>query len=131
MANRETIHKTQYAELGYANTADSLWRFVDIISGGTIYNACVGSHNRTRAELLADLDRYAREVGCDGAKGEDPADIITALVEAYDILQGTDGASTALDCSGTYTAGQWVADRLIGPIDRAREFLNSRKGGTQ
>lgn len=131
MANRETIYKTRYQELGYAHLDTNLWRFVDLIDGGTIFGACTGPHYRTKAELLADLDRYAREFGCEGAKWEDPADIITALVDAYDTLQGTDGATTALDCSGTYTAGQWVADRLIGPIDRAREFLNSRKGATQ
>ncbi len=55
----ETIHPTRYPELGYAHDGPSLWRFVDLDSGNRI-----GPQYRTRAELLADLDRYAESFGC-------------------------------------------------------------------
>lgn len=67
MANRETIHRTRYKELGYVHQDTNLWRFVDLTDGGAHY---VGYHYRTRAELLADLDRYAWEFGCEEAKGK-------------------------------------------------------------
>ena len=56
------LHATRYAGLAYANTnpvGAPLWRFVDILDADRA--AVVGEQYPTRAELLADLDRYARE----------------------------------------------------------------------
>lgn len=47
---------TRFKELRYARVLPGLWRFVDAATG-----AHVGPHYPTRAELLADLARYARE----------------------------------------------------------------------
>lgn len=48
-----TIHPTKYAEIGYACTAPSLWRFIDVETGKE-----VGPQYRSRHELLADVDSY-------------------------------------------------------------------------
>jgi hypothetical protein len=87
---RVTVHRTRYPELCYcriegksyethvfnAGTSDARigkrpipgqptweWRFVTTEDGAT-----VGPYYETRAELLADLDSYARFYGCHGAK---------------------------------------------------------------
>lgn len=47
---------TRFAQLGYRQDFRACWRVVDLESGSS-----VGPQYRTRAELLADLERYARE----------------------------------------------------------------------
>jgi hypothetical protein len=54
------IRDTRCPELGYCKLSDGLWRIVDNSTGN-----CVGPHYRTQTELLADLNRYARQFGCD------------------------------------------------------------------
>jgi len=54
------IRPTRYPELGYRQDGPSLWRIVAIEG-----DASVGPYYQTRAELLADLNRYAKEYGCD------------------------------------------------------------------
>lgn len=56
-------YPTRYAELWYRNDAEGMrkkacWRFVDAST-----NASVGPQYPDRIELLADLDRFAREFG--------------------------------------------------------------------
>lgn len=61
--NRLTIHASRFAGLGYTNSNPAgvpCWRFVDM-HGGEDRAACVGPQYRTRAELLADAARYARD----------------------------------------------------------------------
>ena len=53
------IHRTRFAGLGYILVCDACWRFVDLSDNRS---ATVGPQYRTKAELLADLQRYAREV---------------------------------------------------------------------
>lgn len=55
-----TVYRTRFTELGFTNVAPSLWRFVDLSTGN-----CVGEQYRTKAELLADLSRYAEFFGCE------------------------------------------------------------------
>ncbi len=50
---------TRYSELGYCKIERGLWRIVD-----TQTQSCVGPHYASKAELLADLARYAHEYGC-------------------------------------------------------------------
>jgi hypothetical protein len=52
--------RTRFAELGYRCDGPSLWRIYDI----TDTPQPVGPQYRTKAELLADLDRYAKNFGC-------------------------------------------------------------------
>jgi hypothetical protein len=52
---------TRYAELGYRPDAPGLWRLVDQTT-----LASVGPHYHTKGELFGDLDRYARDFGCEG-----------------------------------------------------------------
>jgi len=56
----ETRRPTRFKELGYHEWGAGNWRFV------TEDGAEVGRSYKTKAELLADLDRYARDYGCEG-----------------------------------------------------------------
>ena len=53
--------KTRFDELRFHQPFPGVWRFVDA------EDRDVGPQYATRAELLADLERYAAEYGCVGA----------------------------------------------------------------
>lgn len=53
------VKKTRFAELGYDNFGKNCWRIIDLSNG-----AAVGPIYRTKAELLADLHRFAIVFGC-------------------------------------------------------------------
>lgn len=55
---------TRFAELVYRYDGHQLWRVYDATDGSP---RAVGPHYRSQLELLADLPRYAREWGCEGA----------------------------------------------------------------
>ena len=57
------VRPTRFDGLGYANDAPGLWRVVDTSDG---WESRVGPQYKTKMELLADLDRYATEYGCNG-----------------------------------------------------------------
>lgn len=66
-----TILTTRFPELGYTFTSDKCWRFVDIDNSYNIgRTSCIGPCYRSKTELLADLERYARQFGCDGTLAE-------------------------------------------------------------
>lgn len=50
--------QTRYAELAYEQHDKDLWRIIDMCT-----QASVGPLYKSHAELLADLDRFAREFG--------------------------------------------------------------------
>lgn len=86
-----TVHRTRFVELGYANTGRGLWRIValdgagaDGWHGGTLN--CVGPHYRTKAELLADLTRYAAEYGCADAAAPEPVTINRDVMTGYQAI---------------------------------------------
>ena len=67
---------TRYKGLGYMKLAPSNWRLVDLEQ--TAYNnrcsspnmntpSCVGPIYKTKAELLADLHRFATDFGAEAA----------------------------------------------------------------
>jgi hypothetical protein len=55
-----SIRPTRYPELGYRNDGHKLWRIYVVEDEATI-----GPHYATKAELLADLYRFAKEYGLD------------------------------------------------------------------
>lgn len=59
--------KTRYHELTYHQAFRGLWRIIGP------QGAEIGPHYASKAELLADLDRFAAEYGCDGAFDETSA----------------------------------------------------------
>lgn len=61
------IYRTRFPELGYTRCAPREWRFVDLTDPdrGPVE---VGSIYPSRAELLANVERYASEFGCEGAR---------------------------------------------------------------
>jgi len=52
-------HRTRYRELEFAKIEPGCWQFIDAETKSQI-----GPHYASKAELLADLERYAREFGC-------------------------------------------------------------------
>lgn len=56
----DKVRPTRYKELGYMQQGRSLWRLVDQESASV-----VGPQYKTKAELLGDLDRYAKDFGCE------------------------------------------------------------------
>jgi hypothetical protein len=54
--NASTYRPTRFAGLGYEKHGHGLWRMIDTSTGNA-----VGYHYETKAELLADLERYARK----------------------------------------------------------------------
>ena len=110
--------KTRYRELMYRQAFPGVWRFVG--------DGCdIGPQYPTRAELLADLDRFAAEYGCDGAFDEASA-LRARVAELETALQGMlDAASlTPGDC---YTDGMPNAN--WGAIDRAKATARSALKG--
>jgi hypothetical protein len=56
------IRPTRFGTLGYRCDGRGLWRVYDVENRES--PAAVGPFYVTKAELLADLDRYAHEYGC-------------------------------------------------------------------
>lgn len=67
-SGNRNLHRTRIDGLGYIKAVPGLWRFVDLHDGinTTRY---VGPNYKTEKELLADLDRYAREAWGYGVSG--------------------------------------------------------------
>jgi hypothetical protein len=57
-------HKTRFTELGYWQIEPGCWQCVDLTGDRP---AQVGYQYATKAELLANLEAYATEYGCDRA----------------------------------------------------------------
>ena len=55
-----SLRQTRFPELRYMQQSPGLWRFVYVGDGS---ESTVGPQYRTMAELLADMERYAREWG--------------------------------------------------------------------
>lgn len=53
-----TITKTRFNGLGFTNVGTGYWRMLD-----TATEEFIGSHYKTKSELLADLPNFAKERG--------------------------------------------------------------------
>jgi hypothetical protein len=62
MPSSISVRPTRFKELGYRSDGRNLWRFYDITGDR---EAAVGPHYVSKDELLGDLERYAREYGCE------------------------------------------------------------------
>jgi len=72
-----TNRPTRFPELAYAQHAPSLWRII-----ATDTNQAVGGFYATKAELLADLERYAIDYGCANARTK--SDVCMILLAYHD-----------------------------------------------
>jgi hypothetical protein len=72
-------HKTRFKELGFWNLEPGCWQVVDL-SGDK--PAQVGCHYSSKAELLANLEAYAYQFGCEDANPYHFQNITTAAAEA-------------------------------------------------
>ena len=71
--------KTRFDEIRFHQPFPGVWRFVDADDRD------VGPQYATRAELLADLERYAAEYGCVGAVDVN-ATLRTRVAKLEDLL---------------------------------------------
>lgn len=62
---QSSIRPTRFKTLGYRQDAPDCWRIIDRSSTP---GAAVGPQYASRGELFGDLERFAREFGCAGAK---------------------------------------------------------------
>lgn len=58
--NKIRIYKTREPEMGYANITKGLWMFISLQDGS---ESQVGPHYASKAELLADTERYLTSWG--------------------------------------------------------------------
>jgi hypothetical protein len=63
------IHKTRFKELGYWKLGPGCWSVVDLNDGEPRQ---IGTKYATEKELLANLEAYATEYGCDDAMPKNP-----------------------------------------------------------
>ena len=78
-----TLYKTRFTEIGFTLNSPGDWRFVDLSDaqdGNKDHMHCVGASYATKAELLASVERYAAEYGCDGASKPTPPDELLARI---------------------------------------------------
>lgn len=59
------MYKTRFSELRFTMIAHGCWRFVDVMEPDN--PALVGSSYPTREQLVANIERFAAEYGCEGA----------------------------------------------------------------
>ena len=73
---------TRFSELAFERVHPGLWRIIDVHAG----RSHIGPHYRTRDELLADLERFASEYGCDNAVRSESVNVelLAALVDLLD-----------------------------------------------
>lgn len=60
-----TVRPTRYPELGYVNQQAGLWRVVMMETTTNSRLGTIGPYYHTKQELLADLNRFAAEFGCE------------------------------------------------------------------
>lgn len=103
----DTIRPTRFAELGYRQDAPGLWRIYDITDASR--PAAVGPQYRSKAELLADLERYAALFGCGAAqpKTDTERQILNFLAERH-----TEAMTVPHEARGSIVLN-W--DALAGP----------------
>ena len=60
------VRKTQYPELGYLKVGMACWRVIDLSDNPAPDDSpiVIGPQYRTKTELLADLNRFAKVYGC-------------------------------------------------------------------
>jgi len=82
-----TLYKTRFTEIGFTLNSPGDWRFVDLSDaqdGNKDHMHCIGASYATKAELLASVERYAAEYGCDGANWlTPPAETLAQIAKQY------------------------------------------------
>jgi hypothetical protein len=82
-----TLYKTRFTEIGFTLNSPGDWRFVDLSDaqdGNKDHMHCVGASYATKAELLASVERYAAEYGCEGANWlTPPAENLAQIAKQY------------------------------------------------
>ena len=81
------LYKTRFTEIGFTLNSPGDWRFVDLSDaqdGNKDHMHCVGASYATKAELLASVERYAAEYGCEGANWlTPPAETLAQIAKQY------------------------------------------------
>jgi hypothetical protein len=81
------LYKTRFTEIGFTLNSPGDWRFVDLadsLAGEKDTMHVIGASYATKAELLASVERYAAEYGCDGANWlTPPAETLAQIAKRY------------------------------------------------
>jgi hypothetical protein len=115
--------KTRFKELEFEQVAPNLWRFMDVTGEKPAH---VGPYYTTKTELLADLERYAAQFGCEGANA--PAKtyrlkhrdaLLAELAEGMKAMMGEDHRIRVdcIDCIIETGNGQTFAFGLVEVLD--------------
>ena len=109
---------TRFKELGYRCDGPSLWRIYDIRDDPP---AAVGPFYKTKAELLADLDRYAAEFGCEGSTPK-----LVGVVA--DVTEATIAVRARLNCSPE--AAREIAEAVLrnAGVDVVEQIIEGSYG---
>jgi hypothetical protein len=75
------VRRTRFVELGYQKQGDGNWRFIDLSTGSV-----VGMFRKTERQILDDLENFAAEFGCHGARPTREHQLETVLREVMDAL---------------------------------------------
>lgn len=112
-----TIRPTRYRTLGYRCDGPKTWRIYDTSDDSP---AAVGPFYATKAELLADLDRYAREFGvtdADRALGvAERHELVTAMDDCWIRSLDEDRVGCGVPTSVRYKAFGAVLDLVRSRI---------------
>jgi hypothetical protein len=77
------LYKTRFSEIGFTMVEPGFWRFVDLSDaqdGNKDRMHAIGVSYATKAELLANVERYAAEYGCEGSNKPTPPDELLAQI---------------------------------------------------
>lgn len=123
-----TIHKTRFKELGYWHMSGKGFNFWQCVALDGDRPAQVGTQYATKAELLANLEAYATEFGCDGAMPKSPVRPIDRAYDgqAHHMAKAANSLVTML-CNLDYSKFEIgdavnltrIIHRLINQIERA------------
>ena len=81
MGKYDRIYKTRFTELGFTMIEPGCWQFLNLADGEP---SQVGTHYASKAELMANIERYAAEYGCDGANYlTPPAETMAQIAKQY------------------------------------------------
>jgi hypothetical protein len=96
------LYKTRFTEIGFTLNWPGDWRFVDLSDaqdGNKDNMHCVGQSYPTKEQLIANIERYAAEYGCEGANYLTPPAVTIARIakDYFDIPTLESRGSDSLD----------------------------------
>jgi hypothetical protein len=86
------LYSTRFKEIGFTMSEPGRWRFVDITDapdGNKDKMHEIGRDYPTREQIIANVERFAAEFGCDGANKPTPPEALLACIAREHLGIGT------------------------------------------